>query len=597
MRLKIALLLCACLIWGVGMTAQDSLSDIGIPVTDAATKAACSACHKVDDKGRMTRISYLRTTPEGWQEIIKRMVRNNGLVVDPLQARNIVKYLSNNHGLTPAEARLGFYEVERRPIIEKVPAELDQTCRRCHSVGRILSQRRTREDWQLLANMHVAVFPLSEGQGNFVVNPNPPAPVIVPAVADLNRESDNPHPGPIPTAPPEMSQPGGAGARGAGARGGNEADGGLDRALTYLNANLGLESSQWKAWRANFRYPRLEGTWLIEAYLPGKGRGFGQMTIQREQAEDEYTTRTTLEFADGERSTRTGKVLLYAGYSWRGTSNDAEARTVQIKDLHEVMLLSDDLESMRGRWFSGAYDEFGMDVQARRIGRDVLISATDRSRLITGHTNTVRIYGGNFPNDLRAADIDFGPGTSAGNLRTTPAMLTVDVAVDGNAAVGFRDLIVRGKVSRKAVAIFDRIDYIRVLPEQSMARLGGVSFPKQFQQFDAVAYSNGPDNRPNTADDIELGPVPVAWSIEEFPVTINDDDVKFVGQIDARGLFTPNVEGPNPERSGNRNNYGDVRVIATYTGEGTSKPLRGSSHLVVTVPLYVRWAQMEIFRP
>ena len=60
-------------------------------MTDAATKAACSGCHKIDDKGRMTRISYIRTTPEGWQEIIKRMVRNNGLVIDPVQARSIVK--------------------------------------------------------------------------------------------------------------------------------------------------------------------------------------------------------------------------------------------------------------------------------------------------------------------------------------------------------------------------------------------------------------------------------------------------------------------------------------------------------------------------
>ncbi len=27
-------------------------------------------------------------------------------------------------------------------------------------------------------------------------------------------------------------------------------------------------------------------------------------------------------------------------------------------------------------------------------------------------------------------------------------------------------------------------------------------------QFEAIAYSNGPDEKPNTADDIELGAVP-----------------------------------------------------------------------------------------
>src|SRR6185369_15876695 len=140
-------------------------------------------------------------------------------------------------------------------------------------------------DWQLLANMHVAVFPLSEGQGNFIVNPNPPNPIIEPTMVDLRRDADTLRPGPIPTAPPEMSQ-GGGGARGGGGGGGGTATepGGLERALNYLNSNLGLDSPQYTAWRANFRYPRLEGTWLVEAYVPGKGRAFGQMTIEREPA-------------------------------------------------------------------------------------------------------------------------------------------------------------------------------------------------------------------------------------------------------------------------------------------------------------------------
>lgn len=588
MRVKPVLFLLFTLLSVPAFARQESQSDSGVPVTDATTRAACQGCHKVDDKGRMTRISYVRTTPEGWQEIIKRMIRNNGVQLEPTQARNIVKYLSNNHGLTPAEARIGFYENEKRVVLEKIPTELDQTCRRCHTLGRILTQRRTREDWQLLANMHVAVFPLSEGQGSFVVNPTPSTPIIAPTLENLNREADSTHPGPIPTAPPEMT-------RAAG--GGDPNAGGLDRALNYLSANLGLDSPAFNAWRASFRYPRLEGTWIVEAYLPGKGRGFGQMTIQRETAEDEYTTRTTLEFADGEKTTRTGKVLLYGGYSWRGTSTDAAATTPQVKDLREVMLLSDDLEAMRGRWFSGAYDEYGMDVQVRKAGRDIILSSTDRARMMSAKTSTVKVYGANFPTDLRATDVDFGPGTTVSNLRTTAGMLTVDVAVNATAAVGFRDILVRGKIAKKAIAVFDKIDYIRILPEQGMARLGGVSFPKGFQQFDAVAYHNGPDKKANTADDVELGNVPVNWSIEEFPVTIDDDDAKFVGKIDPRGLFTPNVEGPNPERSGSRNNLGDVRIIGSYSGDGTPKPLKGSSHLIVTVPLYVRWAQMEIFRP
>ena len=105
MRVATIVLFALVLVGSVVIAAQEPQPDVGVPVTDETTKATCSGCHKVDDKGRMTRISYIRTTPEGWQTIIKRMVRNNSLQIDPAKARAIVKYLSNNHGLTPAEAR------------------------------------------------------------------------------------------------------------------------------------------------------------------------------------------------------------------------------------------------------------------------------------------------------------------------------------------------------------------------------------------------------------------------------------------------------------------------------------------------------------
>ena len=57
----------------------------------------------------------------------------------------------------------------------------------------------------------------------------------------------------------------------------------------------------------------------------------------------------------------------------------------------------------------------------------------------------------------------------------------------------------------------------------------------------------------------------------------------------ATGLFTPALDGPNPKRSGNRNNVGDVWVVATRPGIDGGAPLRGRAHLVVTVPLYMRW--------
>src|SRR5438270_10216433 len=63
----------------------------GIPVADPLVIAKCSGCHKRDDKGNLTRISWERTTPEGWEEVVKRMVRLNGLTLNPEEARAVIK--------------------------------------------------------------------------------------------------------------------------------------------------------------------------------------------------------------------------------------------------------------------------------------------------------------------------------------------------------------------------------------------------------------------------------------------------------------------------------------------------------------------------
>src|SRR5579863_1498480 len=69
-------------------------SEEGIPVTDPLVKAKCGGCHQADAKGNLTRISWIRTTPEGWEQAVKRMVRLNGLTLKPGEARQIVHYLA-----------------------------------------------------------------------------------------------------------------------------------------------------------------------------------------------------------------------------------------------------------------------------------------------------------------------------------------------------------------------------------------------------------------------------------------------------------------------------------------------------------------------
>ena len=106
----------------------------------------------------------------------------------------------------------------------------------------------------------------------------------------------------------------------------------------------------------------------------------------------------------------------------------------------------------------------------------------------------------------RHEEIDFGPGVQVKRVVNVKSDdVTVEVDVASGASNGYRDISLRRYFAPRAVAVFDKVDYIKVTPDAGMARVGGVSFPKQFQQFDAVAFNRGPDGKPQTADDVSLG--------------------------------------------------------------------------------------------
>jgi quinohemoprotein amine dehydrogenase len=252
--------------------------------------------------------------------------------------------------------------------------------------------------------------------------------------------------------------------------------------------------------------------------------------------------------------------------------------------------------SMEGRWFTGGYDEIGIDVQLERVGAETRVLGTDRTALRQGASaQELKIYGANLSPTLRPADVDLGPGITVSRVvSATPDVATVAVDVTAAAVVGARDLFVAGASRQKALAVYDKIDTVKVKPDWAMARVGGNTFPKMLAQFEAWGYSNGADGKPDSPDDIELGIVDAAWSMEEYAATYNDDDIKFVGTLnEATGRFTPNIEGPNPARVGSRNNIGDVWVVAKVLGDAKDgKPaptLRARAHLLVTVPLYMRF--------
>jgi quinohemoprotein amine dehydrogenase len=540
-------------------------SEPGFPVTSALVEEKCGACHLKDEKGNLSRISWERTTPEGWEQSIKRMVRLNGVELKPEEARAIVKYLSNQHGLAPEEARPVAYVAERRMQDETIPEDyVRDACVSCHILGRAASWRRSKEEWDLLVTMHEGYYPVTE----YTAFRRPP-----------------PRPGsPPPAAGADMRHP-------------------VERAIEYIAKKYPLQTPEWSAWRAGMRTPKLAGRWLVSGTEPGRGRIFGEMTVERGAAEDEFTTKTKLFYArTGATVTRTGRSIVYTGYAWRGRSTTQDSGVAP--ELREVMMVARDQNQAQGRWFWGAYDEFGIDVTMRLAGNDPTVIGLDHSALRTGSTaERVVIFGDRLPADLAPGDIDFGAGVTVKRVVSKSAdRATIELDVAKDAILGMRDVAVRRSVLPAAFGVYDHVDYLKVIPDAGMARIGGAGHPKELQQFEAIAYNRGPDNKERTADDINLGSVEVEWSVEEFYSTIGDDDKDFVGQLDAHGLFTPAMEGPNPKRKFSRNNYGDVWVVATYKGKDAAgadkggKPLTAKGHLIVTVPLYIRWDQAEVAR-
>ena len=528
----------------------------GFAVNDAKTIQHCARCHRRDSTGMMQRVSFERKTPEGWEMSVRRMAQLNKVEMPAADARAIVRYLSNTHGLAPAEVKPGRFEAERRVVEHRYTADrvTETACRACHSMGRVITQRRTREEWGLLVATHRGLYPNSDFQAFRRGGPTP------------TDSTPQPHP--------------------------------MDAAITHLARAFPLRTPEWTAWSASMRAAPVDGAWLLSGNEAGKGPFFGRVTITKSPtASDEFTTKATYRYArDGRMVTRTGKSIVYTGFQWRGRSMESAADS----GLREVMFVEPGWQEMSGRWFKGAYDEFGVDVTLTRMSVAPAIAGVSR-RAVKSNTRgqDLTLFGANFPRTVTADQVDFGPGIKVTRVvRATADSISLTIDTDSAATTGTRDLFVAGAALRDGILVYDKISRVRVTPGAGMARVGGAAVPKQFQQFEASAWSNGADGKPDTADDFEIGPVPVTWSVEEYGVTYRDDDVKFVGAIDRNGLFTPALDGPNPARSAERNNIGDVWIVATWQpSEAGARPVKARAHLVVTVPLYSFWTAGRVTTP
>lgn len=499
-------------------------TEAGIPVADALVQTRCGTCHAADQRGSLQQISWARATPEGWQVVVQRMIRERDVAVTPLEARAIVRYLSTRHGLAPEEAKPLMYSVERRVHDEAatLEASIVQACTRCHDGARALSWRRTPDGWRQFVDAHATRYRFTPDQQ---------------VIAGLAR-----------LAP--------------------------------------FSSPEWAAWSVRTRTPELTGRWLMTAHVQGRGWFSGEMTVESAGAADEYLTRVRLEsVSDGRVLERSGRSVVYAGTAWRGrsrgTSPPSGAPDDLSSDAREAMWVAPDGAVVAGRWFWGQYDELGFDVTMRRAASGPTVLLVDPPSLKTGSRGgRLRVIGDRFAAGVVPADISVGPGVAVRRIvSSTPGEIVAEVEVAAGAASGIRDVSVRGATLARAIAIFDRVDYVTVTPESSLATFGSPDYAPGVQQFEAIGYQRGADGKAHTADDLSLGPVPVAWSMEVFYETDPSGRAR-VGAVSTTGFFTPAATNPGT-------NF-DVWIIATASGAtgADGKPLVGKGYLVVTVPSY-----------
>lgn len=542
----------------------------GIPVTDTLLQARCIGCHPRDDRGHMSRISYLRKSPEAWAATLKRMGRLFQVQLSPAEAKHMVRYLANDHGLTRSEAERALYESERRVhwSEEFHDADFKQACAQCHPLGRVLAQQRDEEEWQLLRATHVAYFPLSRTQ----MGGGPPRNEEEEAERRMWRSRMGGGGGGGATGATggaAATPPGTRGAPTAGARRGGadtnapspeetrERDRG-DRVLKRLADEQPLITQAWENWQISKREVPLAGRWFATGHEVGRGDAFGTLEIRRTAA-DEFETRWSLTWSNGETQARSGKGLLYAGYSWRGSATESGATW------REVLLLDEDWRRFKGRLFRGDHDELGVDIELHRLTGVARVFAVRQPAVtVPAQGHVIEVLGEAFPAGVQASDFHLGAGvTVRAAERVSDGVVRLTLDVSPAAACGERQVSYLADPGRVAILLYDGIDYVRVAPIQGLARIGGGQAQKQMERFEAIAVHRGKDGKPFTEDDVDVMVVQARWSLAEFSVRDDDDDVKYVGVIEPEtGVFTPAIDGPNLQRKWQGNNVGDVFVVA-----------------------------------
>ena len=495
-------------------------------------KNTCAACHAPLPNGGYTRITQMRKTPEGWEITLNRMAVVHGVQLSAADKADVLKYLSDHFGLAPEEAAPYRAFLEQVPYVQdKAPDPfLSTMCARCHSFARIGLERRDTDEWLKLANFHLGQYPSAE-------------------YSDKGR--------------------------------------GIEwwkLASTTVPQMLGkmypFQTPEWTAWQKHAD-PDLSGIWRVTGHTPGKGDYQGHMFVD-ETTKDHYRATLTLTYADGSEVDGHGQALIYTGYEWRGTFTLGKA------EVHQVLAVGAD-GGLSGRWFEATHPERGGTMTAyHETDHQPRIMQVSQPYLHAGDTAQIEIDGTGL-----SGEPVFGAGVQVERVVShSPERIVVLASAAADAVPGARTVSVGATKADDAFVVYRAIDFVKVVPGDTIARVGNNDgpLPAVTAQFEAVGYLLVP-GAGKGEQAVRIGVFPAAWSVSNYSAAAAARrDIRFAGRITATGEFEPAGAGPDPKRRFGGDNIGNLRVTGRIADHGQS--ISGDAHLIVTVQ---RWITQPIF--
>jgi quinohemoprotein amine dehydrogenase alpha subunit len=510
---------------------------------ETLVRQRCSACHKLDQKGRMEVIEETRKTPEEWKVVVDRMIRINGAPLEDAEFGRIIKELSWRLCLSPAEmAEVAYLNSDENSQYRELPtSELEMNimgaCARCHTFGKIKSHRMTRAQWGETKSLHLGYYPT--------------------AVMQM-REMD-------------WVQV-------------------FEDLLDPLSQLYAFDDPRWIEWMKNRQEQDLTGQWRIAGYQPGLGYYEGAYTfaLDPSKGDDEYLIDRRVRYENGMVLKTSGTGTLYSEFHLRY----ALAPTALTGRIEGVFDLNAAESGFTGRWWTLVQDSnsYG-DEKFYKVGSPARVFAAYPGALEAseGASHKLTLIGTGLPQGVEAEDIIFSdPGVKVEKIEEagTSKIVCLVSASPGSSGKSV-ELTVKGVKCDKPIHIYEGLDGIKIIPALGRARVScGAAYPPHGVQFVARGWDFGPDNQPGTADDVLLEPIDAVWELEEEVTRENDDDLKYLRAPINNGLYTPvTTYGPIAEREQSREGVGLIAVKASYN-DG-DRMLGDRALLAVTPPDFI----------